>query len=165
MTIDFHRRSIRWANYDYTRPGAYYLTFRLMGRNPLFGDVADGVVVLSDFGRIAESEWRLSSNVRSEIQLDDFVVMPDHVHALVWLRNNSVNRLSSQESRQLQPGSVGALVAGYKSSVTRQINEIRNMPGSPVWQRGFHDRVVRDEQELQRIRAYIAANPLNWSRS
>jgi len=82
-----HRRSIRLKGYDYTRPGAYFITICTHNREPLFGRVVDGEMVLNALGEIVWEEWFRSARIRDEIELfpDEFVVMPNHVHGIVWI--------------------------------------------------------------------------------
>jgi len=80
-----HRRSIRLSGYDYAQPGAYFVTLCIWQRESLLGEVVEGEVVLSEVGQIVQEEWLASPGIRREIQLDEFVVMPNHVHGIVWL--------------------------------------------------------------------------------
>ena len=78
-----HRRSIRLQGYDYSQPGAYFVTVCTRNKEFLFGEVADGEMVLNDYGHIVEEEWHRSSDIRREIRLDAFVVMPNHLHGVL----------------------------------------------------------------------------------
>ena len=170
-----HRRSIRLPGYDYASPGAYFVTICAYQRHCLFGQVVDGVVNLNRFGRLVETEWLRSPDIRREIELDTFVVMPNHLHGIVWIvatdqtagaRGPSPLPTSNISSRQPARGpstkSLGAFVAGFKSTVTKQINQLRATPGQPVWQRNYWERVIRDERALHAIRRYIQTNPARW---
>ena len=166
-----HRRSVRLPGHDYAG-GLYFITFCTHERQPLLGTVEAEAVRLSPFGRIAHAEWERTAALRAEVVLDAFVVMPNHVHALVGIIPESTSvgahgraplRRNDETGKPLRtPRSLGALVAGYKSSVTAQINRQRGTPGAPVWQRGYHERVVRDDREAEAFRRYIAENPLRW---
>ncbi|MDI7277092.1 MAG: transposase [Anaerolineae bacterium] len=192
-TADHHRRSIRLRGWDYTEAGAYFVTLVTHERATLFGDVVDGQVVLTEYGRIAAEEWVRTAEVRANVEMDEFVVMPNHVHGIVWiarradgarqrledgarrrLEDGARQRLEDGARRRLAPtrggreitvaaGSLGAIVGGYKSAVARRINDLRGMTGAPVWQRNYYERVVRSEPELAAIRRYIQQNPANWA--
>ena len=160
-----HRRSVRLREYDYSRPGMYFITICTQNKECLFGDVVDGEMVLNEHGRIARDEWVRAGGLRAEIELGQFVVMPNHLHGIVIIRRNAVGatgRSPLQTRRGPQPKSLGAFVAGFKPAVTRRINKLNDSPGVSVWQRNYYEHVVRDENELARIREYIANNPAKW---
>jgi len=173
-----HRHSIRFKGYDYTQDGVYFVTICAWERECLFGDIADGIARLSEIGKIVREEWMRTPVLRSNVELDTFVVMPNHFHAIFGI-NNSVGahcvRPNSQppngfEKRahvsaplRRQPDSVGSIIAGFKSAVTKRINEQRGTPKVPVWQRNYYEHVVRDDNDLAAIRQYIADNPAKWT--
>jgi REP element-mobilizing transposase RayT len=182
MSNPRHRRSIRLPGYDYTSAGAYFVTLLIHQRQHLFGTLANGEVQLTTWGRLAETEWRRLPERFHGLLIDTFVIMPDHLHAILWI--NTAAMLSSQEARhptllkmdgsspaspQLgrplpnppPPGSLGAVIGAYKATTARLINGLRHSPGAPVWQRNYFERIIRDEDELSRIYEYIQSNPLN----
>jgi REP element-mobilizing transposase RayT len=170
--VDHRRRSIRLRGWDYTEPGAYFVTIVTHGRQMLFGEIVDGVVLLSMYGRIAAEEWLRTPEVRAYVGIDEFVVMPDHVHGLLWITGHAWNAAQPRGQGATTPrggqrvtiaqGSLGAVVGGYKSIVARRINDSRGTPGAPVWQRNYYERIVRNQRELAAIRRYIQQNPSAW---
>ena len=176
----YHRRSIRLKGHDYTQAGAYFITICTHDRACLFGQVVDDAMEMSDYGRIVEEEWLRSSEVRLEIRLhaDEFVVMPNHVHGIVWIVDTGRgDRLVAPTEfiTQTRPGtaarangpapsSLGAFVAGFKAATTKRINQRRNTPGMRVWQRNYYEHIVRNDQSLALIRQYIIENPMRWAR-
>jgi REP element-mobilizing transposase RayT len=161
------RHSIRLPGYDYSSPGGYFLTIATFSRDPIFGEIIDGEMVLSAFGKIASDEWLKTPSIRKEIDLGNFVIMPDHIHVVFWIRDDQKGPVAGASGRtplpfRIQPKSVGALVAGYKSAVTKRINLERNTPGVPVWQRNYYEHIIRDDRDLHRIDQYIENNPLMW---
>jgi REP element-mobilizing transposase RayT len=166
-----HRRSIRLRGYDYAAKGAYFVTLVTFAREPIFGDISQGKMTLSALGEIATTEWIRSASIRQEIDLDDFVVMPNHLHAIVHIRDVVVGAHGHAPLRPVfasnmpirTPRSLGSLVGGYKGAVTKRINLLRGAPGLEVWQRNYYERVIRDEAELNRIRQYILNNPAMWA--
>lgn len=161
-----HRHSIRLQGYDYSQAGAYYITIVTWQRERLFGEVVDGGIQLNPLGEIVRREWFKTAELRQNVELfeDEFVVMPNHVHGIIVITDTG--RGDRLVAPTPQPGpaprSIGAMIAGFKSAVTKRINERRNSPGVPVWQRNYYEHIIRTEQEHQRIYAYILANPLNW---
>lgn len=142
------RKSLRIPGYDYSQPGAYFVTIVTHGRECLLGQILDGRMALSDAGRIVERTWFDLPNRYPGIRLDAFVVMPNHVHGIITLLDSTWK------------GS--EIVRGFKSVSARKINLIRDATGQPVWQRNYYEHIVRDEGELQRIADYIETNPSNW---
>jgi len=164
-----HRRSIRLKGYDYTQPGAYFITIVAHRRLYLFGEIIDGVMRLNDYGEIARAEWLKTPSIRPKIALDEFQIMPNHFHAIVMIMDfgnpvGAQRRCAPADSSKLIvfPNSIGAIIRAYKSAVTYHINHTRHIPGAPVWQCNYHDHIVRNEDELRRIRKYIRNNPLRW---
>ena len=165
-----HHRSLRLRGFDYAEAGAYFVTICAQGRTCLFGDVVDGKMQLNEPGQIVHEEWLRTESIRSEVKLDAFMVMPNHFHGVVVITTPAppVGRTSAsvgthgRASLQRAPKSLGSLVAGFKSSATKRINEARSTPGAPVWQRNYCERVIRNERELDAIRQYIVDNPEKW---
>ena len=167
------RKSIRKPGYDYTRAGAYFVTICTYQRQHLFGRVIDDAVMLSELGQVVATEWQKTPTIRAEVALDEWVIMPNHFHALLWLstvagEESTGPPLDEQGTGSRAPlrresRSLGSCVAGFKAAVTRQINLLRNTPGMSVWQRNYYDHIVRNEMALNAIRAYIRDNPRRWS--
>ncbi len=161
-----HRRSVRLKGYDYSDPGAYYVTICAWNRECIFGEIIDGEMKLNEFGKVVQREWLCSSKIRHEIELDEFVVMPNHFHGIVFINGNDNAAhdvgANGRSPLRMQPRSLSSLIAGYKSAVTKSINILRNTPGFPVWQKNYFERVIRNEKELLRIREYIHNNPVQW---
>ena len=176
------RQSKRLPGYDYSQAGVYFVTLCTKNRACLFGQIVDGFAVLNRYGRIVESELHRTEQVRAEVELDVFVVMPNHLHAVVWLRDCAPGHLAQRAHDRAplrgrrhgvqppqgraplrrQARSLGSLIAGFKSTATKRINALRGTPGVAVWQRGFYERVIRSDRELQRVREYVVNNPLGW---
>lgn len=165
--MEFHRKSIRLPEYDYSRPGAYFITIVTKNREPLFGEISNGEVILYPLGKIVYEEWLRTPIIRSEIILDSFMVMPNHIHGIIQILDNDSTKIpvgahSRAPLLQRQTKSVGSFVAGFKSIVTSRINEYRKTPGCPVWQRNYYEHIIRNEDDLRITREYIHNNPLRW---
>jgi REP element-mobilizing transposase RayT len=159
-----HRRSVRLPAYDYTQPGAYFVTVVTHQRQCLFGEIVDGRVMANAYGEAVAQEWLRSTQMRREIQLDAFVVMPNHIHGIVTMGDQPIVGAHGRAPLQLHrpPRSLGSFVAGFKSAMTRRVNEVRGTPRLPVWQRNYYEHVIRNEEELDRVRQYIVDNPTRW---
>ncbi|MBI3247011.1 MAG: transposase [Deltaproteobacteria bacterium] len=178
-----HRRTIRLKGYDYAQAGAYFVTICAYQRTCLFGHVENGTVMLSQYGHLAEQCWKVLSRDFPRVELDVFVVMPNHLHGIIILtgrhtagrgeafarrrqerpQSTLVNASPLRSARGTQPGSLAAIVQNFKSVSTRKINRIRATPAMPVWQGNYYEHIIRDEDELSRIREYIVNNPLQWA--
>ena len=170
------RRTIRLPHYDYSSPGAYFVTICAHDGRFVFGE--------PEVCSLVEEVWNQIPRHFPNAATDEFVVMPNHVHGIVWvLEGHGVadqpSRVRPREvgaqhaaplrygarrtsRRAVQPGSLGAIVRSFKAAAARRINLARGTPGLPVWQRNYYERVVRNEGELRRIREYIQLNPVKW---
>jgi len=169
-----HRRSIRLKGYDYTRPGAYFVTISTYQRECLFGKLVDGEMRLNAYGEIVRDEWFKTAQIRPNVLLtaDEFVVMPNHIHGIIWIVDDLETRpvgatrrvapTATQRPRGPEPGSIAAIVGSFKSAVAKRINRMRQTRGAAVWQRNYYEHIIRNERALRAIRRYILENPLRW---
>jgi REP element-mobilizing transposase RayT len=159
------RNSMRHVNHDYTAPGAYFVTICVQDRRPLFGRVVQGTMYLSALGAIAHHCWPAVTRHHKHVQLDTYIVMPNHVHVLLLLLAPP-NKQSRPQRRQFArpvAGSISTLVGTYKAEVTRRARRAGLAPPGKLWQRNFWDSIVRDQQGLDRVRRYIETNPQRWN--
>ena len=162
---EYHRRSIRLKDYDYSQTGGYFITICSHNRECLLGGIENGQMMLNAYGRIVMREWSKTDKIRTDVQMDNFVVMPNHIHGIIVVCRgvSQYAPTESTPSRFKSPSqTIGAIVRGFKSAVAKQINLLRNTPGLPVWQRNYYEHIIRDEKELSRLRGYIINNPLQW---
>lgn len=165
-----HRRSIRLKGYDYTQPGAYFITFCTYQRMHLFGEVVDGKMVLNDAGKIARDEWFKTAEIRPYVKLyeDEFVIMPNHGHGIIWIDDDVEARRRRAPTDVIEEfgkpvkGSIPTIVRAYKSAVTYAVNGAQNMRGAVLWQKNYYEHIIRNDRELNNIGWYIVNNPLNW---
>ncbi len=246
-----HHTSRRLDGWDYTQSSVYFVTVCTHNRKCLFGAVDDGSMALNAFGRIVAEEWHRTGEKRDRVALDAFVVMPNHVHGILWIRPDPANSSQTatrddggpvergdaargggitdddgsvgrgdavrdggatdddgsvgrgdavrdggatdddgsiewsvtahrdasmasadgndassasphREFGQPRAGSLGTVVGAFKSAVTRRINQHRDTTGASVWQRNYHDRIIRNERHLWAARRYIRDNPAKW---
>ncbi len=186
MTFDpekHHRRSIRLRNYDYSQPGAYFVTICTYQKQSWFGEIKNGQIYLNQLGKIVADEWLKTCKIRPNFQLDEWVIMPNHFHGIVIINDYSGddqslgagnrpldlgagNRPLDLGARdaplQQKPNSLSSCIAGFKSAVTKRINLLRQNTDTPIWQRNYYESILRDEKYLAVVREYIINNPKNW---
>jgi len=160
-----HRRSIRLKGYDYSQAGAYFVTIVASRREMLFGGIVNGTMVLNEWGQIVRDEWERTAFVRPNVELGEYVVMPNHFHGILVFMDNAVGatRRVAPTKTTLQSGSLGAVMAQFKSIVTKRVNGLQNVTGRPVWQRNYYEHIIRDDREMDRIHRYIESNPSLWA--
>jgi REP element-mobilizing transposase RayT len=188
------RHSIRLKCFDYRWAAAYFVTLCAQERRCLFGEIQNGVMGMNESGCIVAEEWQKTASIRGNVEVDQFVVMPNHFHGILIIVNpvvaamyptapgivGATRRVAHGESTPtpaageparlydgtagepaarpygIAAGSLGAIIGQVKSAVSKRI-------GRPVWQRNYFEHVVRDDNDLNRIREYIATNPIRWT--
>lgn len=173
-----NRQSIRKKGWDYTS-GCYFVTMNTHQSRALFGAVVNGAMVLSEAGKIAEACWREIPAHFPAVELDEFVIMPNHMHGVLWLQEPGMQQglgmpSPSAQFGKPQSGALGTVVGAYKAAVTREMNrrglavrmglefQTRSAGASAVWHRNYWDVIVLDETALVGIRKYIRFNPQNY---
>ena len=153
-SITGHRRSIRLPSYDYSTPGAYFVTICVQDRRPIFAD--------AEMVGLTAKAWNWLPQRFPLVALDEFVTMPEHLHFVIWLLDGADRRgghLAAQGAQQRAP-TLGSVVGAFKTAATRSINAHRGTIGQQVWQRNYFEHIIRTEDELRRICEYIQHNPL-----
>ena len=187
-----HRRSIRLKGYDYSQAGLYFITICCQDRACLFGkivngEIVNGEIVLNAYGIIVYNEWLKTPEIRPNVELGEFIIMPNHMHGIIRLFDRGelnspemINELNSPDNGGVfdttqhydnrgvcktplrSPSqTIGAIVRGYKSSVTKQLGLLGF--DEKLWQRNFHEHIIRNEQSYQTISKYINDNPAKWA--
>ncbi len=162
----FRRRfripSARYPGWDYRWAGVYSVTICTHGRVRCLGEVVDGEVSLSPLGAVVAEEWLKIPQQQSRVKLDEWIVMPDHMHGILVFHDKS-REGSQRDSKHLQSQSLGAVIGQFKSKVTKRIWwNLRQRDFG--WQPRFHDEIIRNPTHLERLRAYIRDNPKRWDR-
>jgi len=178
-----HRRSIRLKGYDYGQLGVYFITLCTHNKECWFGEIRDSQMCLNQLGKIVTQEWLRTPEIRPEIALDEWIVMPNHLHGIIIITNpnpsphpanpvgahrrapsshhvSNPQRAPSQFRRY--SNSLPSIIAGFKSVTTKRINILRETPRIPLWQRNYYESVVCDTEHLEHVRNYIRANPSCW---
>ncbi|MCL2510864.1 MAG: transposase [Bacteroidales bacterium] len=187
-----HRRSIRLKGYDYSQAGMYFVTICCQNMICRFGRIENGEMILNAAGEIVRNEWIKSAEIRKEIEIHEYIVMPNHFHAIVEIvgtygirpkndnattvgtygirppnndettvgangirPNNADNKSVCHTPLRSPSKTLGALVRGFKSSVTKQL-------GFSVWQRNYWENIIRNDKSYQYIANYIINNPVKW---
>jgi len=191
-----YHKYTRLRGYDYSRGGAYFITINTLNRLQLFGrvvaDPSEPYMDLNDHGRIVQQCWDSIPAHFTQVHLDAFQIMPDHLHGIVIVgelgRSNAANDTNAANGtnaadglyggngsrhastlrgdgrpRGVKPRSLGSIVGSFKSAATKRINELRGSSGAPFWQHNYHDHIIRDPLEHERIAKYIFDNPAKWA--
>jgi len=163
-----HRRSIRLQGYDYSQSGAYFVTICTFQRECLFGEIADETIRLGNYGAVVQTCWDDLPNHYSNVESDLFVVMPNHVHGIIVLSDTTPDaraglRPAPTVSTPSKRHGLPEIMRAFKSFSTRRVNEARGVAGAPLWQRNYHEHIIRNEKSLNSIREYIIANPAQWA--
>jgi len=166
-----HRRSVRMPQYDYSDPGAYFITICASRRACTFGEIVNCQVNLSPIGRIVDQCWAEIPSHFENAEIDEFVVMPNHIHGILRIVENAGTACRAPTSRHTpvfgqfarpERGSVATIIRSFKSAATRRARQQGLSKSASIWQRNYYERVVRNEEELARIQKYIIENPLTW---
>ena len=189
---NFNRRSIRLRGYDYTQSGAYFITICTYNRKDLFGEIIAGKMNLNDAGNITKQYWMEIPDHFPIVSLDEFVIMPDHIHGIIvindnnsigandncmvfnddlmgannnCIRTNNYSPLHQQQKHHHQKTpfrspskTIGSVIRGFKIGVTKWFHQNTNIDN--VWQRNYYDHIIRNDEEIIRIRKYIKDNPV-----
>jgi REP element-mobilizing transposase RayT len=169
----YRSESARAQWWDYGWNGAYFITICTADREHFFGEIKNGKMILSPTGVIADLLWHEITNHSKFVELGDFVVMPNHIHGILIL--DKPNEFVVNENKQtidenektigqnrfqnIGKNTVSSIIGSYKSAVTKHANRLGLKNG---WQTRFHDHIIRNDAEYQRISNYIVNNPNKW---
>lgn len=164
----WRRQSIRARNYDYSRACAYMVTIDIEQRWPLLADIVGEKSVLKPAGQMVAREWMDLPRRFAGIQLDAFVVMPDHFHGIVLMGKTQGVYHVPDDVPETQPWTLGNIVGAFKSLTTRGYVDGINNQGFPryikrLWQRNYYDGIIGTDSDLARARIYIQNNPAKWA--
>ncbi len=165
-----HRRSIRLRGYDYSQDGLYFVTICCHERRPLFGEVVNGNMVLNAAGQVVADSWGWLSKQYEHVELNEFVTMPNHAHAIIEIvgvqfiapQSSASHQGASHQGAINRAPTVGMLVRAFKARCARAINELWQTSGTPVWQRNYYEHIIRNEAAYLKIAEYIQTNPQRW---
>ncbi len=171
-------KSARLAGYDYRNEGLYFVTICTKNKFHYFGEIENGNLLLNEIGLIAHTYWADIPQHFNHVSLDEFVIMPDHMHGIICIEEKrkidrpSAETLHATSLPQLdnnqhfcnispKPNSLSTIIRSFKSSVSK---DARKINPNFEWQSRFYDHIIRDVLSLDRIRNYILNNPANWDK-
>ena len=159
-----NRQSIRLKDFDYSQAGAYFITICTHNRECILSDIVNDEMQLNEYGKIVKTSWIALPHRYPNMELDTFMIMPNHVHAIVVIPDVGVihelplpNDLTHRR-RMLIPKIIGYA----KMNTAKCINQLLDTPGARVWQRNYYEHIIRNDDELNQMREYISQNPLQW---
>jgi putative transposase len=164
--MGFQRHTIRLPGFDYTTSGAYFVTICTYRKEPIFGEIINGEIQLNNIGRIVEYWWNDIPKHFNCVGIDEFVIMPNHVHGIVWINEYQNDRVGAQFIAPTDidvnfrgvinhAPTLGMIIRSFKAKTSFIAKE-------HLWQRNYHDHIIRNDRELFAIRKYIHENPLKW---
>ncbi len=169
----YNVQSNRLQGYDYSSDGAYFITICTQNHQHFFGEIIDDEMVLNDLGARALKYWQEILEHFNNVVLDEFVVMPNHVHGILFIDNkdennfgrDAINRVSTTggitgKNNPMLSDNLGKIVRWYKGRISFENKKINP---NFAWQRNYYDRIIRNAEELNKIREYIIYNPQNWA--
>ena len=153
-----NRKSNRLPEYDYSQDGYYFVTVCAKDRHEWFGTIENDIMELNEYGQIARKMWLEIPCHFESIKLDEFIIMPNHVHGIIIIVGDR-HACPLRIGRQYQ--TLPVVIGSYKSAVARYIHQTKN--GHDFhWQKSFYDQIIRDEKGLMQMREYMLNNPKQW---
>jgi len=147
------RKNIRYKGYDYSNPGAYFITICTRDMEHIFGVVVDGIMLLNPKGKAAEQELNnMTNHYGDDVEIVNSVVMPNHIHLIICIYDKLISTKDAPENKHPK---IGTIVGRYKTNVTKIL-------GFSPWQDRFNDRCIRDMTEYNYKMVYIENNPRKW---
>ena len=158
-----HRKPFRLEGYDYSQEGLYFITICIQNHKCLLGVITDGTLILSDAGRMVETEWLSLPTRFPNIQLHEFIVMPNHFHAII-----EITTYDEKHNNQTSPVNVFSIIDAFKSITTvKYIHGVKNDGWTrfenKFWQYSYWEHIIRKIESYQQIADYIINNPATWS--
>jgi REP element-mobilizing transposase RayT len=153
-----HHRSLRIPGYDYSTPGAYFVTICTHQRELRLGEIDNNVVRLNSTGHLVLEVWQSLSSRYPDTDFDPFIVMPNHLHAIIGIKTSADIGSRPTTTRQ----DLTSIIRTFKSLSTVLVNKTLGTPGWPLWQRGYYEHVIRNEDEFTAIGQYIIHNAAKW---
>ncbi len=167
-----HRKPLRLKKYDYSNNWYYFITICTKLREEYFGKVLEWKMILSEYGRIVENEILKTGDIRYNVEIDNFIIMPNHLHLIVVIQScrerlqsfptvSSTHFFGINGALWLKWNHISSIIRGLKGTITKQINSIQE-DFIFAWQKSFFDKIIKNNEQLEKTRKYIINNPLKW---
>ncbi|MBU3979223.1 transposase [Patescibacteria group bacterium] len=154
------RKLNRLQKYDYSQNGYYFITVCAKGKIEYFGKIENGKMILNEYGKIVKQQWLWLAKQYNYVNLDEFIIMPNHLHGIIVVGTGRDLSLRYEMPDKPKIKSLSELMGAFKTTSSKLIH--RNGLPEFQWQRSFYDHIIHDEKSLEKIREYIANNPLKW---
>lgn len=160
---DIHnRKTIRLKGFDYSVQGMYFITICVQNRECVYGNIEKGKPCLNQAGEMVEQHWLKIEQQFENVKLDEYVIMPNHIHGIIFIASAQNNRADTRPAP-----TIGDIICAFKSMTTNcYIQNVKQNEWKPfdkrLWQRNYFERIIRNQEELDRIRDYIKNNPSRW---
>lgn len=157
------RKSYRLKDYDYASSGYYFVTINSKDFQYIFGEIYNGEMNLNKLGEIVQEEWEYTATLRENIKLHEYVIMPNHFHAIIEICY-SKNKNNIPGEFKASKNTLSSIIRGFKGSVTRRNSQLYPENKESVWHGRFYDRIIRNQRELMNVKKYIKKNVKNWKK-
>ena len=168
MELVFRKRKLnRLKEYDYSKTGYYFITLCTKDGIEYFGKIENEKIILNQFGKVVENCWNSIPNFYEDVEIDEFIIMPNHVHGILIIQEDGNKRTeqcsvpTNNTNADARYGLLSKVIKSFKNAVTKKIHQELHADDFQ-WQRSFYDHVIRNEQSLYQIHSYIVNNPLKW---
>jgi len=170
-----NRRSIRIKGYNYSQKGIYFITLCCQDKEHFFGEILNDKMILNEFGKIIKEEWEKSPIIRTNISLGEFIIMPDHFHAILQIDYQITHKENYIPNQFKSPSqTIGAIIRGFKGATTTRIKKLNSIStgesqfaptqAKKIWQRNYFEKIIRDQKAYDNITQYIIDNPKKWKK-
>lgn len=176
------RKSNRLPNYDYAQAGHYFITICCYKNHCLLGEIQEGEMYLNTVGQLVQQEWEATPEIRPNVELGPYIIMPNHLHAIVHINYQLYDSPRPLGAFQSPSQTLGAIVRGFKGSVVRELRglvddyytynstlfqqyQLEQLRAHPtIWAKNYYDHIIRDEKAYQSLQQYIEQNPAKWKK-
>lgn len=152
------RKSIRLKGYDYSSSGAYFITMCMQDREKILSNISESIINLTLVGKMIEKWWLELKNKYHNIDLDEYIIMPDHFHGIIWINNYESEIDIPRILKWFKAMTTNEYIRNVKENNWKTFNK-------RLWQRNYYEKIIRNEKALNNIREYIKNNPLNLKKS
>lgn len=170
------RKKIRLKNYDYSKPGCYFVTICSKNNGDIFGHIVNDKIILNKYGKIVKKIWTEIPEHFQHVELDEYIIMPDHIHGIIKnvcrgliyqtrVNSDMINHAPTTDWILMKKKGItlGEIIRHFKAKATKQMRNLKGDNTFKIWQRSFYEHIIRNEESLNKIREYIKTNPATWA--